>query len=176
MPVFEGLLPEPHNRRIQKLLFVAAQWHGLAKLRLHTDATLDIMDNVTMVLGKILRAFQKGTCADLQTLELKRERDARIRREQKKKNSGRNIPVLTVPTSHNTEALMSSLANPSQISLLNPKSRTQVPPTSDMHQFIIPPHVERRLSISTRTNITRLAIILQPSGDMALLILIPRSR
>jgi hypothetical protein len=93
MPVFEGLLPEPHNRRIQKLLFVAAQWHGLAKLRLHTDATLDIMDNVTMVLGKILRAFQKGTCADLQTLELKRERDARIRREQKKKNSSRNIPV-----------------------------------------------------------------------------------
>jgi hypothetical protein len=109
MPVFEGLLPEPHNCRIQKLLFVAAQWHGLAKLRLHTDATLDIMDNVTMVLGKILRAFQKGTGAYFETLELKRERDAQIRREQKKKNSGRNIPVLTVPTSHNTEAPMSSL-------------------------------------------------------------------
>ncbi|OBZ68473.1 hypothetical protein A0H81_11674 [Grifola frondosa] len=37
IPAFEGLLPEPHNKVLMDLLFVFAQWHGLAKLRMHTD-------------------------------------------------------------------------------------------------------------------------------------------
>jgi hypothetical protein len=32
IPVFTGLLPEPHDGQVSKLLFVLAHWHGLAKL------------------------------------------------------------------------------------------------------------------------------------------------
>ena len=66
------------------------------------------MDNVTTVLGNILRAFQKGTCAAFQTCELKREWDAHVRREQKKKSSSQHISVPTVLTSHNTVTPLSS--------------------------------------------------------------------
>ncbi|KAJ6619167.1 hypothetical protein B0H10DRAFT_1794003 [Mycena sp. CBHHK59/15] len=36
IPVFEGLLPEPHNNTVLNLLFTFAEWHVLAKLRMHT--------------------------------------------------------------------------------------------------------------------------------------------
>ena len=83
IPVFQGLLPEPHNTKILRLLFTFAHWHGLAKLRMHTDATLQILDVATTDLGKQLRAFQRDTCAGFETLELKREAEARKRREAK---------------------------------------------------------------------------------------------
>jgi hypothetical protein len=60
-----------------------AHWHGLAKLRMHTDTTLDIMDAVTSDLGKKLRAFQQKTCAFFNTKELRREADARNRKQAK---------------------------------------------------------------------------------------------
>lgn len=48
IPVFEGLLPEPHNSVIMVLLFTCCNWHGLAKLRMHTDLTLGIFDTATI--------------------------------------------------------------------------------------------------------------------------------
>jgi hypothetical protein len=66
-----------------KLLFVMAHWHGLAKLRMHNDLTLDVMDVVTVSLGDRLRAFSQDTCAAFDTKELPREADARVRRETK---------------------------------------------------------------------------------------------
>jgi len=56
---FDGLLPEPHNTYVLKLLFELAHWHGLAKLRMHTDATLDILSPVTTSLGNSLRTFEE---------------------------------------------------------------------------------------------------------------------
>jgi hypothetical protein len=79
IPVFEGLLPEPHNTTVLQLLFTFAHWHGLAKLRLHTDATLAILDDETTKLGQQLRAFQTQTSTAFATHELKREADARQR-------------------------------------------------------------------------------------------------
>lgn len=58
IPVFDGLLPEPHNSSIMRLLFLCAHWHGLAKLRLHSDLTLDILDDVTTTLGEVFHHFQ----------------------------------------------------------------------------------------------------------------------
>jgi hypothetical protein len=81
IPVFEGLLPEPHNTTVLRLLFTFAHWHGLAKLRLHTDATLAILDDETTKLGQQLRAFQTQTSTAFATSELKREADARQRRQ-----------------------------------------------------------------------------------------------
>jgi hypothetical protein len=82
IPVFQGLLPEPHNTKVLRLLFAFAHWHGLAKLRMHTDDTLQILDLATTGLGNQLRAFQNETCASFETFELKRETAARQRRRQ----------------------------------------------------------------------------------------------
>jgi hypothetical protein len=82
--VFDGLLPEPHNHRILQLLFVMAHWHALAKLRLHTETTLSIMDHATILLGDKLQTFQQKTCSAFQTRELQREKNARVRRQVKK--------------------------------------------------------------------------------------------
>lgn len=54
-----------------------AQWHGLAKLRLHTDDTLAHLDKLTTTLGDQLRKFKKRTCSAFQTKELPRETLAR---------------------------------------------------------------------------------------------------
>lgn len=85
IPVFEGLLPEPHNSRLLDLLFVVAEWHGLAKLRIHTDRTLEILDQFTTLLGQSLRDFLSKTCSTFDTKELPREANARERRKKNKK-------------------------------------------------------------------------------------------
>jgi hypothetical protein len=90
--VFEGLLPEPHNSNILRLLFICAHWHGLAKLRMHTDQTLDIFDDVTVQIGAEFRSFTKNTCSAFNTKELRRESEARKRRKSKKANSTNPVP------------------------------------------------------------------------------------
>jgi hypothetical protein len=87
IPVFDGLLPEPHNTAILRLLFTCSHWHGLAKLRMHTTDTLDIFDEATRRIGTEFRAFKAKTCAAFDTYELGREHDARIRSRMKKGDS-----------------------------------------------------------------------------------------
>lgn len=94
--MFDGLLPEPHNQAILSLLFTCAHWHGLAKLRMHTDPTLDILDNVTVQLGTEFRAFTNKTCPAFNTRELRRETESRNHRKRKKGNGGQNqAPIPT---------------------------------------------------------------------------------
>jgi hypothetical protein len=88
---FEGLLPEPHNKRLMQLFFVFAHWHGLVKLWLHTDHTISILDDLTTTLGQQLRDFVKNTCEKISTKELRREYDARKRRNMKK-TGGKTAP------------------------------------------------------------------------------------
>jgi hypothetical protein len=87
IPVFEGLLPEPHNTTILRLLFTCAHWHALAKLRMHTDQTLRILDDVTTQIGAEFRKFNNETCSAFDTRELSRESEARKRRQLKKGKS-----------------------------------------------------------------------------------------
>ncbi|EGO00221.1 hypothetical protein SERLA73DRAFT_52311, partial [Serpula lacrymans var. lacrymans S7.3] len=54
LPVLYGLLTEPHNTSILKLIFCIAHWHVLAKLCMHTDNTLKILEKVAVSLGKQL--------------------------------------------------------------------------------------------------------------------------
>lgn len=82
--VFDGLLPEPHNSIVMRLLFVCSHWHGLAKLRLHSDITVAILDEVTTALGEAFREFQLKVCPAFATRELPREARARERRAQSK--------------------------------------------------------------------------------------------
>ncbi|KAJ3549639.1 hypothetical protein NMY22_g803 [Coprinellus aureogranulatus] len=85
IPAFESLLPEPYNTSLMILLFVCAQWHALAKLRLHTDHTLGLLDFTTSHLGAKLRAFH-STTAKVPTKELQKEADARARRAGREGN------------------------------------------------------------------------------------------
>lgn len=81
IPVFEDLLPEPHNGTILDLLYTLATWHALAKLRLHTEWSVDYFEAITKLLGRKLRVFVKSTCKDYDTKELPREVAARGRRK-----------------------------------------------------------------------------------------------
>lgn len=56
-PAFDGLLPEPQNEAILRLLFVCANWHALSKLRIHTDDTLELLECATTELGNEMRNF-----------------------------------------------------------------------------------------------------------------------
>jgi len=70
IPVFDSLLPEPHNTRVLKLLFDLAHWHALAKLHMHTDTTVDILSNVAKSLSNSLHEFEEKTCSLFETWEL----------------------------------------------------------------------------------------------------------
>jgi hypothetical protein len=81
LPVFEGLLPEPHGTIIMDLLFELSTWHGLAKMRLHTESTIQSLGHSTTRLGMLLRRFQSVTCEAYVTRELPSEEAARGRRK-----------------------------------------------------------------------------------------------
>jgi hypothetical protein len=80
IPVFEGLFPSEHDAIVQSLLFRFAQWHALAKLRIHTESTVTFLDEIFHKLCKNLRKFQRDTCAAFNTIELPREKAAREKR------------------------------------------------------------------------------------------------
>ncbi|KAJ7732533.1 hypothetical protein B0H16DRAFT_1770162 [Mycena metata] len=84
IPAFDGLFPPEHNERVLKLLYRLAEWHACAKLRMHTDpGTLTHFAKLTPELGRLMRDFEKTTCAAYETFELPRETAARGRREQR---------------------------------------------------------------------------------------------
>ncbi|KAF8833433.1 hypothetical protein BDN67DRAFT_917016, partial [Paxillus ammoniavirescens] len=76
IPVFKDLVLEPHNTEILELLYLLAEWHGFAKLRMHTEDTLKILDSLTINLGAALWAFEAKTCLEFSTRELKREMES----------------------------------------------------------------------------------------------------
>lgn len=85
LAAFEGLLPPPHDKHLMSLLFIFSEWHGLAKLRLHTDHTLNLLDALTTDLGDAIRGFVDKTCSKFDTKELVREYQARKRREARQR-------------------------------------------------------------------------------------------
>ncbi|KAG9119401.1 hypothetical protein FRC07_005586 [Ceratobasidium sp. 392] len=84
MPCFDGLFPDPHSHDVSVIVYTLAQWHALAKLRLHTNATLDALDAHTTVLGRRLRRCKKSSAIAFKTTETDREFNARRRRLEKK--------------------------------------------------------------------------------------------
>ena len=92
IPVFDGLLASPFNEIVITLLYRLAEWHALAKLRMHTEATVTCLENATKTLGSELRHFRKHTCSAFSTVELPKEAAARARNKQKQ-NSGGSRPT-----------------------------------------------------------------------------------
>ena len=93
-----------------------AHWHALAKLRMHHDLTLQVMEAVTKSLGHRLRVFRDKTCAAFATKELRREYNARMRRRTKK--------AATHTTNGPTEDSLFSSANQTSINLSIPSSHS----------------------------------------------------
>ena len=56
-----------------RLLYKAAEWHALAKLRLHTDSTLELLKAVTREFCHLMRQFRDKTLDKFNTVELPRE-------------------------------------------------------------------------------------------------------
>lgn len=100
MPVIDGLLPPPHDELVQTLLFRLAEWHALAKLRLHTEDTLALLHQALQRLGAQMRRFQRVTCQAFSTKELPQETAGRQRRETAANLSGhRRKPARSGPLS-----------------------------------------------------------------------------
>jgi hypothetical protein len=87
IPCIEGLLPAPLEKIVLDLLWELALWHGLAKLCLHTESTLNVLEATTSNLGAATRQFEKS-CRDIDTRELPWEIAARIRRDAKTASTG----------------------------------------------------------------------------------------
>ncbi len=85
IPTFEGLLPTQYDKIVMTLLYRLAEWHALAKLRMHTDTTLDLLDSITTILGRELRQFRRTVCSAYATKDLPKEHAAHQRKKQRDK-------------------------------------------------------------------------------------------
>ncbi|KIK31508.1 hypothetical protein CY34DRAFT_33015, partial [Suillus luteus UH-Slu-Lm8-n1] len=106
MPVFEGLFPEEHDAIVQSLLYRFAQWHALAKLRMHSETTLSVLDATFKRLCGQLRKFRDFTCNAFTTVELPKERAARVNKAVRERSrtdnpdaaSGRKVKKFNMNT------------------------------------------------------------------------------
>ena len=78
---------EPYNTIVLTLLYRTAEWHAFAKLRLHTESTLQHLESLTTELGKLMREFRDITQSDFETVELPKENGARSRRGKGKEKA-----------------------------------------------------------------------------------------
>jgi hypothetical protein len=82
IPAFEDLLDEPHNKSVMKLLYRTAEWHALAKSRMHTDTSLERLCHLTKEFGTLMQQFRDQTCPHFDTVELPHEVSIRNRHQQ----------------------------------------------------------------------------------------------
>jgi hypothetical protein len=64
------------------LLYRTAEWHAFAKLRLHTESTLQHLERLTTELGQLMRTFRDTMQSAFATFELPKETGARMRRQK----------------------------------------------------------------------------------------------
>ena len=74
------------------LLYRTAEWHAFAKLRLHTESTLQHLEKLTTDLGKLMREF-RDTTQSFSTVELPKEKGSRQRRQTSARRNEITTPV-----------------------------------------------------------------------------------
>ena len=128
IPAFEGLLNGPHdidNKCIIRLLYRTAEWHGFAKLRIHTSSTLAHLEKLTKEFGLLMQQFRDTTCSRFQTTELLHEAEARRRKQQRvqRKMSSTIGKHTHAPQPANEPAVSSALSSrkPKTLNLSTPK-------------------------------------------------------
>jgi len=137
-----------------KLLYRMAEWHGFAKLRMHTDFTLDHLEELTKELGLLMRQFRDLSCSHFQTVELPREVEARKRREQhaqaKKSPTSTGMGIRSDPTApplsstsvpastiqpRSTASTTNVNTSASNVSLTPPSTSTRKPKTLNIFTY-----------------------------------------
>ena len=73
------------------LLYRTAEWHAFAKLRLHTESTLQHLERLTTELGQLMREFRDATQSGFATFELPKETGARKRRQKSGKGKEKAV-------------------------------------------------------------------------------------
>jgi hypothetical protein len=68
--MFKDLLNDPYNKQVMKLLYQTAKWHALAKLRMHTDSTLEHLHCITKEFSSLMRQFRDHICPQFNTVKL----------------------------------------------------------------------------------------------------------
>lgn len=107
-----------------KLLYRTAEWHALAKLRMHSDSTLTLLEDLTVEFGKLMRQFRDLTCSQFQTVELPRETAARYRRQTKQQ-------ATTAQGAPSSTPVVDLIANPSSMILGSAVNLASPPPTTN---------------------------------------------
>lgn len=64
-----------------------AYWHGLAKMRMHTESSVQLLDATYTVMGSHLRHFEQVVCPRYITKETQKEYAIRIRAASRKKSA-----------------------------------------------------------------------------------------
>lgn len=82
IPAVDGLLSKTHNAILITLLYRLAEWHALAKLRMHTEHTLECLEKSTTTIGQELRKFRDISLKDFKCVELPKETAAQKRRKE----------------------------------------------------------------------------------------------
>lgn len=136
-------MPKPHDRIITTLLFELASWHGLAKLRLHTDSTLSDLENSSTRLGHLLRKFKNEVCSEYVTKDLPSEEAARGRRQAAK------VLKVAQKASGNPQA---PVPLPQTSSKPPPKSRRFNMETYKLHAFPDVPAAIRAFGVTEGTS------------------------
>jgi hypothetical protein len=111
------------------LLFRLAEWHALAKLRMHTESTLTQMEKVTTILGRQLRDFSNITCNAFKTTELPKEAASRARREirQRSKQAPKLVAEATPDASSQTPAEATPETSSQASAEATPETSSQTP-------------------------------------------------
>lgn len=132
LPCIEGLLPEPHNSSVIELLFVFATWHALAKLHIHTETSLQLLDTTTTALGNALRYFARVTCSAFDTFETSAEYRKRQRQQAAATSSKPHAALPSTNHLHQQAATASAAPNNSSSST-GPQRRTFSLKTIKLH-------------------------------------------
>jgi hypothetical protein len=114
------------------LLYRLAEWHALAKLRMHTESTLTLMDTVTTQVAHATRKFRDDTASAFTTVELPKEAAARQRSKKKgqaKTGSAHQGPSTLVPVQPSTlYTAPAPMPGPSQLHSETGAPQTPTPP------------------------------------------------
>lgn len=94
-----------------KLLYRTAEWHGLAKARMHTESSLTLLETLTTEFGQLIRQFRDLTCSAFNTVELPGEVAARNRRKKPTQSGIDPHPITATPNS-TTASTQAPVAQP----------------------------------------------------------------
>jgi hypothetical protein len=88
-----------------KLLYWTAEWHGFAKLRMHTNMTIAHLEMLTREFGQLMRHFRDSTCSEFKTMELPHEVAARKQQHQCIKDQASKTRPLSASSSRKIKML-----------------------------------------------------------------------